>query len=93
MRQFAGFYRLAWTTIKRIDLRNLEQELGMVDLVSTVIAMDEFAMSALQPKYACPSLLRARRFLIGCNQAKRKSDRALKMRRTATPESTYGAWE
>ncbi|WP_374063610.1 ISL3 family transposase [Cupriavidus sp. DF5525] len=45
LRHVAGFYRLAWTTIKRIDLRHLEQELGPVDLRGiTVIAMDEFAI-------------------------------------------------
>nr|WP_061960051.1 ISL3 family transposase [Cupriavidus pauculus] len=45
LRHVAGFYRLAWTTVKRIDLRHLERELGPVDLSGvTVIAMDEFAI-------------------------------------------------
>ncbi|MGX6566135.1 ISL3 family transposase [Cupriavidus necator] len=45
LRHVASFYRLAWTTVKRIDLRHLERELGPVDLSGvTVIAMDEFAI-------------------------------------------------
>ncbi|CAG9175256.1 ISL3 family transposase ISGme5 [Cupriavidus laharis] len=45
LRHVAGFYQLAWTTVKRIDLRHLERELGPVDLKGvTVIAMDEFAI-------------------------------------------------
>lgn len=45
LRHVAAFYRLAWTTVKRIDLRHLERELGPVDLSGvTVIAMDEFAI-------------------------------------------------
>lgn len=39
------FYRLAWTTMKRIDFRHLEQALGPVELDGlTVIGMDEFAI-------------------------------------------------
>ena len=45
LRHVARFYQLAWTTVKRIDLRYLERELGPVDLKGvTVIAMDEFAI-------------------------------------------------
>jgi transposase len=45
LRHVASFYRLAWTTVKRIDLRHLERELEPVDLSGvTVIAMDEFAI-------------------------------------------------
>jgi transposase len=45
IRHVARFYRLAWTTVKRIDLRHLQGELGAVDLSSVrVIGMDEFAI-------------------------------------------------
>lgn len=45
LRHVAEFYRLAWSTVKRIDLRYLEQELGPADLSGvTLIAMDEFAI-------------------------------------------------
>jgi len=41
----ARFYRLAWTTVKQIDLRHLQRTLGPVDLRAvTVIGMDEFAI-------------------------------------------------
>jgi transposase len=41
----ARFYGLAWTTVKLIDWRWLERELGPVDLAEvSVIAMDEFAI-------------------------------------------------
>lgn len=41
----ARFYGLAWTTVKLIDWRHLERELGPVDLAGvSVIAMDEFAI-------------------------------------------------
>jgi transposase len=41
----ARFYGLAWTTVKLIDWRHLEHELGPVDLAGvSVIAMDEFAI-------------------------------------------------
>ena len=41
----ARFYGLAWTTVKLIDWRHLERELGPVDLAGVrVIAMDEFAI-------------------------------------------------
>lgn len=41
----ARFYGLAWTTVKLIDWRWLERELGPVDLAGvSVIAMDEFAI-------------------------------------------------
>lgn len=41
----AQFYGLAWTTVKLIDYRHLERELGSVDLDGLrVIAMDEFAI-------------------------------------------------
>ena len=45
IRHVAQFYGLAWTTVKRIDKRHLERELGPVDLEGVrVIAMDEFAI-------------------------------------------------
>jgi transposase len=45
IRHTAQFYGLAWTTVKRIDKRHLERELGPVDLTGVrVIAMDEFAI-------------------------------------------------
>ena len=45
MRHVAQFYGLVWTTVKRIDKRHLERELGPVDLEDVrVIAMDEFAI-------------------------------------------------
>lgn len=45
MRHVAQFYGLAWTTVKRIDKRHLERELGPVDLEDVrVIALDEFAI-------------------------------------------------
>ena len=45
IRHVARFYRLAWTTVKRIDFRHLQQELGAVELSDvTVIGMDEFAI-------------------------------------------------
>ena len=41
----ASFYGLAWTTVKLIDQRHLERELGPVNLQGLrVIAMDEFAI-------------------------------------------------
>jgi len=41
----AHFYRLAWTTVKRIDFRYLQRTLGPVELKAvTVIGMDEFAI-------------------------------------------------
>ncbi len=41
----AQFYGLAWTTVKLIDHRHLERELGPVDLADVrIIAMDEFAI-------------------------------------------------
>ncbi len=41
----ARFYGLAWTTVKLIDWRHLERELGPIDLTGvSVIAMDEFAI-------------------------------------------------
>lgn len=45
IRHVARFYRLAWTTVKRIDFRYLQRALGPVDLAGvTVIGMDEFAI-------------------------------------------------
>jgi transposase len=45
LRHVARYYGLAWTTVKLIDYRHLERELGPVDLSGvTVIAMDEFAI-------------------------------------------------
>lgn len=45
IRHVAHFYRLAWTTVKRIDFRHLQHELGPVQLGEvTVIGMDEFAI-------------------------------------------------
>ena len=45
IRHVAQFYRLAWTTVKRIDFRHLQRTLGVVDLRGvTVIGMDEFAI-------------------------------------------------
>jgi len=45
IRHVARFYRLAWTTVKRIDFRYLDRALGPVDLSGvTVIGMDEFAI-------------------------------------------------
>lgn len=41
----AAFYGLAWSTVKLIDWRHLERELGPVDLSGVeVIGMDEFAI-------------------------------------------------
>ncbi len=41
----ARFYGLAWTTVKLIDWRHLERELGPVDVAGVrVITMDEFAI-------------------------------------------------
>ena len=41
----AHYYGLAWTTVKLIDWRHLERELGAADLTGVrVIAMDEFAI-------------------------------------------------
>lgn len=45
IRHVAQFYRLAWTTVKRIDFRHLQRTLGPVELGQvTVIGMDEFAI-------------------------------------------------
>jgi transposase len=45
IRHVARFYRLAWTTVKLIDFRHLQRELGAVDVSGvTVIGMDEFAI-------------------------------------------------
>jgi transposase len=44
-RHVAAFYGLAWDTVKDIDSRYLERELGPVDLAGvTEIGMDEFAI-------------------------------------------------
>lgn len=41
----AKFYGLAWDTVKQIDCRHLERELGPIELTGvTVIGMDEFAI-------------------------------------------------
>ena len=41
----ARFYGLAWDTVKQIDCRHLERELGPIDLAGIeIIAMDEFAI-------------------------------------------------
>lgn len=45
LRHVANFYGLAWTTVKLIDHRQLERELGPIDLHGVrVIGMDEFAI-------------------------------------------------
>lgn len=45
IRHVAQFYRLSWTTVKLIDWRHLERDLGPIDLSGvTVIGMDEFAI-------------------------------------------------
>lgn len=45
IRHVAAFYGLSWTTVKAIDHRYLQQELGPIDLSGvTVIGMDEFAI-------------------------------------------------
>jgi transposase len=45
VRHVAGFYGLAWTTVKQIDRRHLERELGPVDLTGVrILGMDEFAL-------------------------------------------------
>lgn len=45
LRHVARYYGLAWTTVKLIDYRHLERELGPVNLSGVrVIAMDEFAI-------------------------------------------------
>ena len=41
----AEFYGLAWDTVKQIDCRHLERELGPIELKGvTIIGMDEFAI-------------------------------------------------
>ena len=45
LQHVARYYGLAWTTVKLIDWRHLERELGAVDLAEvSEIAMDEFAI-------------------------------------------------
>lgn len=45
IRHVAQAYRLSWITVKLIDWRHLERDLGPVDLSGvTVIGMDEFAI-------------------------------------------------
>lgn len=45
VRHVANFYGLSWSTVKLIDMRNLQRELGPVCLEGVeVIAMDEFAI-------------------------------------------------
>jgi len=45
IRHVAAFYGLAWDTVKQIDCRHLERELGPIDLRGVeIIAMDEFAI-------------------------------------------------
>ena len=45
MRHVAAYYGLDWDTVKQIDCRHLERELGPVDLAGVVaIGMDEFAI-------------------------------------------------
>ncbi len=50
LQHVARYYGLAWTTVKLIDWRHLERELGAVDLAGvSVIAMDEFAIQKGHP--------------------------------------------
>ena len=45
IRHVANFYALDWKTVKAIDFRHLEHELGPIDLAGVeVIGMDEFAI-------------------------------------------------
>jgi transposase len=44
IRHVAQFYRLAWTTVKRIDFRHLQRALGSVELTGESDRMDEFAI-------------------------------------------------
>jgi transposase len=45
IRHVAAYYGLDWDTVKQIDCRHLERQLGAVDLGGvTVIGMDEFAI-------------------------------------------------
>lgn len=45
VRHVAAYYGLDWDTVKQIDCRHLERELGPVDLAGVVaIGMDEFAI-------------------------------------------------
>jgi transposase len=45
LRHVAAFYGLAWTTVKLIDWRHLQRELGPPDLTGVrVLGMDEFAL-------------------------------------------------
>lgn len=45
VRHVAAYYGLDWDTVKQIDCRHLERELGPVDLAGvTAIGMDEFAI-------------------------------------------------
>jgi transposase len=45
VRHVARFYGLGWDTVKQIDCRSLERELGPIDVSGVeVIAMDEFAI-------------------------------------------------
>jgi transposase len=45
IRHVAAFYELAWSTVKRIDHRALEAELGPIDLAGVaIIGLDEFAI-------------------------------------------------
>lgn len=45
VRHVAAYYGLAWDTVKQIDCRHLERELGPIDLAGvTAIGMDEFAI-------------------------------------------------
>jgi transposase len=45
IRHVAAFYELAWTTVKRIDQRALEAELGPIDVAGVeIIGLDEFAI-------------------------------------------------
>ena len=45
VKHVAAYYGLAWDTVKQIDCRHLERDLGPIDLAGvTAIGMDEFAI-------------------------------------------------
>ena len=74
IRHVAHFYRLAWTTVKRIDFRYLQRSLGPIELSEvTVIGMDEFAIQKGH-RYATVVVEPARKRVLWVGRGRARAD-------------------
>jgi transposase len=74
LRHVASFYRLSWGTVKHIDKRRLQRELGEVDLRGVrVIGMDEFAIQKGH-RYATVVVEPARRRVLWVGRGRAQQD-------------------